>query len=159
VRPSVRARRPAPGRHHPASAADIRAKLAALGEAAYYGVKSIELVPCPVSHMKLVFGRLVAPGEIVLYDQPYSPWQVRRGLVPEVTEILTAAGATVDDDCVVAWPRGSLRRFMLDYVLPHELAHHALQHERRLRNRRGARKRDHEARAELMSARSRRSHR
>ena len=41
---------------------------------------------------------------------------------------------------------------MLGYVLTHELGHHILQHERRLRNERAARTRDHEARAEAIAA-------
>jgi hypothetical protein len=43
--PAVRTRRPAPGRHHPATAADVRAALAAFGAEAYYGVRLLELVP------------------------------------------------------------------------------------------------------------------
>jgi len=44
---------------------------------------------------------------------------------------------------------------MLGHVLAHEVGHHVLQHERRLRGRRGARTRDHEARAEAVAARLR----
>src|SRR5437764_9590939 len=42
--PSARAA-PVPGRHHPASAADVRRALMAFGEEIYYGVDSVELVP------------------------------------------------------------------------------------------------------------------
>jgi len=41
---------------------------------------------------------------------------------------------------------------MLQYVLTHEVGHHVLQHERRLRGERGARTREHEARAEAIAA-------
>ena len=53
---------------------------------------------------------------------------------------------------MITWPRDTLKRFMLGYVLTHELGHHILQHERRLRNERAARTRDHEARAEAIAA-------
>jgi Zn-dependent peptidase ImmA (M78 family) len=56
---------------------------------------------------------------------------------------------------VVAWPGDTLRRFMLGYVLAHELGHHLLQHERRLSGARGARTRDHEARADAIATRLR----
>jgi hypothetical protein len=41
---------------------------------------------------------------------------------------------------------------MLHHALTHELGHHILQHERRLRGKRAARTRDHEARAESIAA-------
>ena len=68
---------------------------------------------------------------------------------------LRIAGAIVDTEGVVVWPGDSLRRFMLGYVLAHELGHHALQHERRLLGARGARTRDHEARADAIAKRLR----
>jgi len=68
---------------------------------------------------------------------------------------LRIAGATVDTEGVVMWPGDTLRRFMLGYVLAHELGHHMLQHERRLRGERGARTRDHEARADAIAKRLR----
>ena len=68
---------------------------------------------------------------------------------------LRVAGATVDTEGVVMWPGDTLRRFMLGYVLTHELGHHVLQHERRLRSARGARTRDHEARADAIAKRLR----
>ena len=70
-------------------------------------------------------------------------------------EHLRSAGATVDTEGVVVWPGDSLKRFMLGHVLAHELGHHMLQHERRLRGARGARTRDHEARADAIAKRLR----
>jgi hypothetical protein len=153
--PTVRARRPSHGRHHPASAADVRDALATFGEEAYYGVESIELVPAPPEGGRLRFGALVGPGQIRLYDQPAPPWRLAYALSDDEREELTNAGAELSEDGVVSWPRDSLRRFMLGHVLAHELGHHMLQHERRLRGERGARTHEHEARAEVVAARLR----
>jgi hypothetical protein len=151
--PAVRVRRPGPGRHHPASASDVRAALRAFGEEAYYGVGSVELRP---AHAAGVFGSLIGPGRIVLYDPPPSPWRLGHPLAPRQRAELQAAGADVGDDGVVSWPGDTLRRFMLGHVLAHELGHHLLHHERRLRGERGARTREHEAHADLIAARLRR---
>jgi hypothetical protein len=150
--PVVRARRPAPGRHHPATAGDVRNALELFGEEAYYGLKRVELVPAPHLSKSLPLGRLIDPGEIVLYDQAPSPWRLGPQLPARERTRLQAAGAEVDDRGVVSWPAGTLRQFMLGYVLAHELGHHILQHERRLRGRRAARTPDHEARAEVIAA-------
>jgi hypothetical protein len=112
-------------------------------------------VPGPDAREKIVFARLIAPGEIALYDQPIPPWRFGSRLSRALRKTLATAGAVITVDSVVTWPGDTLRRFMLDHVLPHELAHHALQHERRLQNRRGARTRDHEARAGVIAARTR----
>lgn len=151
----VRARRPGPGRHHPASAADVREALATFGEEAYYGLESVELVPAPAAGGRLVFGELVGPGQIRLYDQPVPPWLLPYALAENEQQELNRAGADLSEDGVVSWPGDSLRRFMLAHVLTHELGHHVLQHERRLRGERGARTREHEARAEVVAARLR----
>src|SRR5438552_12176040 len=74
--PVVRSRRPSPGRHHPASAADIREALRRFGEGAYYGVVAIELMPAPVTSKHIPLGELIGPGQIVLYDQPLPPWRL-----------------------------------------------------------------------------------
>jgi hypothetical protein len=145
--PVVRARRPHPGRHHPASASDVRKALKAFGEEVYYGVESVELVPGPTAGGRLSFGRLLGPGRIVLYDQAPSPWRRGHPLGAAQRKELEAGGADLSAEGVVSWPNGALRRFMLGYVLAHELGHHVLQHERRLRGQRGARTREHEARA------------
>jgi hypothetical protein len=64
--PVVRVRRPAAGRYHPASAADVRAALKIFGDEIYYGVKVVELIPAPTSRGRLPLGRLIAPGHIVM---------------------------------------------------------------------------------------------
>jgi hypothetical protein len=153
--PAVRVRRPSPGRHHPASAADIRNALKVFGEEVYYGLDAVELVPAPTAGNRLVFGELVGPGRIVLYDQARSPWRLASRLPKKERSQLEAAGAELSEQGVVSWPADSLRGFMLGHVLAHELGHHMLQHERRLRGERGARTRDHEARAEAVAARLR----
>lgn len=153
--PVVRARRPTPGRHHPASPADVRNALKAFGEEIYYGIKSVELVPAPDAGKRLALAELVGPGRIVLYDQAPSPWRLGFALASSERAQLLAAGADLAEEGVVSWPGDTLRRFMLGHVLAHELGHHVLQHERRLRGERGARTRDHEARADAIAARLR----
>jgi hypothetical protein len=152
VLPRVRARAPAPGRHHPASAADVRDALERFGPSAYYGVTLVELMPARTDDGPLVLGRLIGAGEIALYDQPASPWKLGAALSARDLARLAAAGADVATDGVVAWPEDTLRRFMLGHVLAHELGHHVLQHERRLRGERAARTSEHEARAEAIAA-------
>jgi hypothetical protein len=153
--PAVRARKPRPGRHHPASASDVLRALTTFGEEVYYGVESVELLPAPVEGDRLPLGQLVGPGQILLYDQATSPWRLGFGLAPLERARLIAAGADLDEAGVVAWPGETLKRFMLGYVLAHELGHHVLQHDRRVRGERAARTREHEARAEAIAARLR----
>ena len=57
--PVVRSRRPGPGRHHPASAADVREALRSFGEDAYYGLVAIELMPAPATPKRLPLGELI----------------------------------------------------------------------------------------------------
>jgi len=130
----------------------VRRALRIFGNEIYYGVKTVELVPSPPSGRSLPLGRLIAPGHIVLYDQPRSPWRLGAPVVAKRREGLQRAGAQIDDAGVISWPGDTLRRFMLGNVLAHELGHHVLQHERRLRGARGARTREHEARAEAIAA-------
>jgi hypothetical protein len=54
---------------------------------------------------------------------------------------------------VVDWPTDTLRRFILEEILPHELGHHVLQHHKAKRLDRIARTKDHEAFAALFSMR------
>jgi Zn-dependent peptidase ImmA (M78 family) len=91
----------------------------------------------------------------VLYDQALSPWRLGFELPADERARLLAAGARSDKDGVVTWPGDSLRRFMLGYVLAHELGHHVLQHERRLRGERAARTSEHESRADTIAAKLR----
>src|SRR5262249_34025821 len=151
----VRGRCPSPGRHHPASAAEVRDALATFGEEAYYGLESVELVPAPHTGGRLVFGELVVPGQIRLYDQPIEPWRLPATLPKHEQTEVREAGADLSEDGIVSWPADSLKRFMLGHVLTHELGHHVLQHERRLRGERAARTREHEARAEAVGKRLR----
>jgi hypothetical protein len=101
------------------------------------------------------WGRLAGPGHVVLYDQPLPPWRLGGWLAGPGQAWLASAGADITQAGVVGWPGDSLRRFMTGYVLAHELGHHVLQHERRLRGQSAARRRDHEARAEVIAARLR----
>ena len=149
--PVVRTRQPSAGRHHPASAADVREALWSFGEEAFYGIDAIELVPAPVVSQSLPLGRLIEPGRIVLYDQPLPPWRLGFDLPAEERSRLRAAGAGTDREGIVAWPGETLRRFMIAHVLAHEVGHHMLQHERRLRGEAAARSPDHEARAEVIA--------
>lgn len=153
--PAVRARRAGRGRHHPASASDVRAALKTFGEEIYYGLKSVELVPAPPAERDLPLGRLTGPGRIVLYDQAVSPWRLGFDLPASERARLLAAGARSGSNGIVSWPGDSLKRFMLGYVLAHELGHHLLQHERRLRGERGARSTQHESRAETIATKLR----
>jgi hypothetical protein len=145
-------RRPAPGRHHPALASDIRAALDAFGRPAWYGLRLVELVPAPTVPGRLMLGRLAGPGHVMLFDQPRSPWHLGAAVPAQERAWLTSGGADVTVPGVVTWPGDSLSRFMVGYVLAHEVGHHVLQHERRLRGQRAARTRDHEARAEVIAA-------
>src|SRR5207253_8026933 len=115
--PVVRARRPAPGRRHPASASDVRHALTTFGKEIYYGVESVELVPAPSEPDRLTLGRFVAPGRILLYDQPASPWRLGFRLTPLERARLLDAGAEFDEEGVVAWPGETLKRVMLGHVL------------------------------------------
>jgi hypothetical protein len=124
-------------------------------EEAYYGLESVELVPAPPARGRLLFGELVGPGQIRLYDQPLSPWRLLYALSKHARAELQTAGADHSEDGLVTSPADSLRRYMLGYVLAHELGHHVLQHERRVRGERAARTREHEARAEVVATRLR----
>lgn len=153
-------RRPGPGLHHPATAADVRATLYAFGAQAYYGVRLVELVPGPVElapgpaarNHHLALGCLAGPGQVRIFAQAPPPWRLGAPVPEPDRAWLASAGADVRAAAVVEWPGDSLRRFMLSHVLAHEIGHHLLQHERRLRGERAARTRDHEARAEAVAA-------
>jgi hypothetical protein len=155
----VLATRPPAGLHHPLDVAAVRAVLHALGPVASYGLRSVELT-VPPGRGGLALGRLVVPGRVLLYAQPHPPWVLPGRLRPDDRDRLEAAGAVVTDGAgrvVVDWPGDSLRDLFALDVLPHELAHHALQHERTRAAVRGMRTRDHEAAAETLAARWRRA--
>jgi hypothetical protein len=137
---------------HAASAEDVREALRAFGPEAYYGLRVVELMPGRAGDGRLVLGRLAGEGVIELYEQRPSPWRLGEVLSDVERDRLRCAGADVSMPGVVVWPSGVLRRFMLWYVLAHEVGHHVIQHERRLRGERAMRTREHEARAEQIAA-------
>jgi hypothetical protein len=95
-----------------------------------------------------------------LFEQPKSPWGFP-GLLNHVdTNRFKNFGAIVtigldSQSTTVEWPRYSLKRFMLESALLHELGHHVLQHHKGKRPVRIARTRDHEAAAERFASRQR----
>ena len=79
-----------------------------------------------------------------------SPWRLSGLLKGDVARRLERAGAVVTrltdvGATLVDWPQDTLRRFMLEHALLHELGHHVLQHYKGKRPLRVARTRDHEA--------------
>jgi len=145
-------RPPRKGFHHPAGKRDIAAMLQAVGPAPCYDLCSVELGRSPAEGAvpPLVFGRYQAPGRIVLVEQPLPPWRLPALLASAAARRLRRAGAVVTrlpaaGATIVNWPPGTLRRFMLEEILLHELGHHVLQHEKGKRPERIARTRDHEA--------------
>lgn len=149
--PRVEARAPRPGHLHPASAAEVRARLAALGPRFFYGLTLVELAQGQPG--RTVFGRFTPIGQLRLFDVPTPPWRLPGLSVDDALRLLRA-GARVDlpdpdrPEVVVDWPGTTLRDFYLDEVLLHELGHHALQHFTGKRRPPRARTKDHEAFAE-----------
>lgn len=141
-----------PGFHHPAGKRDVLEMLKAVGPVALYGLRSIELARSPAngSTSSPVFGRYCVPGRIILFEQPKPPWRLTGLLKSDVVRRLERAGAVLTlmadvGATLVDWPQNTLRRFMLEEVLLHELGHHVLQHHKGKRPERIARTRDHEA--------------
>jgi hypothetical protein len=78
------------------------------------------------------------------------PWRLCGLLKLDVVRRLESAGAVLTllkdvGATLVDWPQDTLRRFMLEEVLLHELGHHVLQYHKGKRPERIARTRDHEA--------------
>jgi len=126
--------------------------LKAVGPVAFYGLRSIELARSPANALisMPVFGRYCAPGRIILFEQSMSPWRLSGLLKGDVARRLERADAVVTrltdvGATLVHWPHDTLRRFMLEEVLLHELGHHVLQHHKGKRPVRIARTRDHES--------------
>ena len=145
-------RKPGAGFLHPASKKDILEMLDAVGPVALYGLRSVELARSPAngSISAPVFGRYCAPGRLILFEQPMPPWRLPGLLRGDVAYRLERAGAVVTrlaevGATLVDWPSDTLRRFMLEEVLLHELGNHVLQHDKGKRSERIARTRDHEA--------------
>lgn len=117
-----------------------------------YGVRGIELVRGHVAPSgAMLFGQLVQPGIIRLFDQPSSPWLLQGALPHQEAQRLTEAGAMLAERAAgvtVTWPDDTLRKFMLFGVLLHEVGHHILQFHKGKRSVRVVRSRDHEVFAE-----------
>jgi hypothetical protein len=99
----------------------------------------------------MLFGQLVQPGIIRLFDQPSSPWLLQGALPHQEAQRLTEAGAMLAERAAgvtVTWPDDTLRKFMLFGVLLHEVGHHILQFHKGKRSVRVVRSRDHEVFAE-----------
>jgi hypothetical protein len=152
-------RRPRRGFHHPADKRDILGLLNEVGPVALYGLRVVELARA-ASVSEPVFGRYCVPGRIVIYEQPLSPWRLSGVLNATTARRLEKAGAILTllpdaDATLVDWPEGTLRRFMLEEVLLHEVGHHVLQHHKGKRSARIARMKDHEAFAARFAERQR----
>ena len=160
-RPRILWRRPSPGFHYPIAKQDIVQLLESLGPLAVYGVRSIELTRAPAPGApSLVFGRYEAPDRILLFEQPLPPWRLPGLVGKENVQRFERAGAVVRlmpklGRTHVDWPADTLRRFMLEEVLLHEVGHHVLQYHKAKRPARIARTKDHEAFASLFAARQR----
>jgi len=148
---------------HPVNKADVRGLLEAVGPAACYGLRAVELVRQPGRGVETVlrFGCYDAGARaVLLFEQPLAPWHLPGVLPAKSARRLRAAGARVTRQrdwgvTLVEWPEDTLRQFMLEDVLLHELGHHVLQHEKARRGR-VARTQDHEAFAAQFAARQRR---
>ena len=154
-------RQPRQGFHHPADERDILELLNAVGPMAIYGLRIIELARMPNgSVFKPVFGRYCVPGRILIYEQPLPPWRLPGVIETATASQLARAGAILTllpevGATVVDWPAGTLRRFMLQEVLLHEVGHHVLQHHKGKRPAKVARVKDHEAFAARFAERER----
>jgi hypothetical protein len=158
--PRIVHRRPTKGRHHPADRAIIARVLRFFGDECVYGIRSIELTQTPPGppQGKLLLGRLMVPGRIVLYDQSPPPWRLQGVLDDMDRKRLLRAGARIRDGAAgvtVSWPDDTLRDFMLFEVLMHEVGHHLIQHHKGKRRVPLARRKDHEAFADLFAYRCR----
>jgi hypothetical protein len=135
--------------------------LATLGPMGRYGLRLVELrrrPPSADSSVTLKLGAYQAPGTVILYEQPRSPWLLAGRLAAPDRQRLLAAGALLEDvgnglQTVVRWPGQTLRTFMLHDVLLHEIGHHCSQWYSGKRPIRKVRTSQHEARAAALAAR------
>src|ERR1041385_1055380 len=155
-------RPPRHGFHHPANKQDVLGTLEAVGPIALYGLRSVELNRAPANRPALgpVFARYCVPGRIILFEQPVPPWRLPGLLKSDIAHRFERAGAILTllpqvGATLVDWPGGTLRRFILEHVLLHELGHHVLQHHKGKQPVRIARTRDHEAFAARFAERQR----
>jgi len=158
--PRIVVQPPRAGHCHPASKAAIEELLRFFGPACYYGLRRIELVQGNHRDDRLVFGRLVVPGRIILYDQRPSPWTIAGALTADQLEVLCRAGAlpettTAGLHMTVVWPGETLRDFLRFDVLMHEIGHHMIQQYKGKRTLRVARSKDHEQWADAFAYRCR----
>jgi hypothetical protein len=160
--PRVIVKRPRTGWFHPVGRTQILGLLRFFGEECCYGISRIELLQGSGAPRGdgLLFGTLMVPGRIVLYEQPPPPWRLPGRLSAAEQERLRNAGAVVEtidetNQSIVSWPGDTLRDFMLFDVLMHEFGHHLLQHYKGKRRDRIARTHDHEALADRFAARCR----
>ena len=160
--PRLIVKRPRTGYFHPASKAEILDLLRFFGVICTYGLRTIELRQSGLGYRGggVLFGTLLVPGRIVLYEQPFSPWLLPGRFSAEEQEKVCRAGAQVESisepsQTIVSWPADTLRDFMLFDVLMHEIGHHVLQHQKGKRRERVARTADHEALAERFAVRCR----
>jgi hypothetical protein len=161
-RPRIIERSARRGFYHPAGKRDIVRLLEAVGPVAVYGLRSIELTRAPVRRGVAwpIFGRYRVPGTIVIYEQPRPPWRLTGLLAHQDMLRFKRAGAVVVVQpeigaTVIDWPQDTLRWFILEDVVLHELGHHVLQHHKAKRRVRVARTKDHEAFAARFAARQR----
>jgi hypothetical protein len=108
----------------------------------------------------LTFGRYEVPGRILLFEQMKSPWRLPGVLKGMDANRFKRCGAIVTAKpggrmTSVEWPGDSLKRFMLEEVLLHEMGHHVLQYHKGKRPARIARTKDHEAFAARFATRQR----
>ena len=162
LRPRIIERATSHGSYHPAGKRDIMRVLEAVGPVAVYGLRSIELTRAPVRRgvALQIFGRYRAPGTISIYEQPRPPWRLTGLLAHHDMLRFKRAGAVVTVQpemgaTIVDWPQDTLRWFILEDVVLHELGHHVLQHYKAKRSARVARTKDHEAFAARFAARQR----
>ena len=159
-RPRIIWRQPRTGFHHPVTKQDVVKLLKSIGPLAVYGLRSIEFTWVRASNRpaSLIFGRYETPGRILLFEQALPPWRLHGRLLKKDINRFERAGARISQvpqsgTTLVDWPADTLRRFMLEEVLLHELGHHVLQHHKGQRLARTARTKDHEAFAALFAMR------
>lgn len=150
--PRIVTQRPSAGHYHPASKQDVIQVLRFFGAEYTYGLRRIVLARTPAGPAsgRLMFGRLLVPGTVVLYEQPTAPWVLPGSLAEKDRDRLTRAGASIEPvsrglQTMIRWPGSTLRDFMLFDGLMHEVAHHTLQQYTGKRTVRIARTADHEA--------------
>jgi hypothetical protein len=145
----VRVCRPRPGFHHPATVADIARLLEFFGPPARYGLRRVELRQ-QTAGTGIALGGYVAPGVVVLLEQPEPPWFLTGRLSDGARERLRRAGARVGVSWSmtrVDWSGPALRDYVLFDGLMHEIGHHLLENDdRRMRTA------DHERRADAHAA-------